>query len=63
MKCTRVRMKLLSPKFRLRFGTWNVRTMYGKMYLDSVGDEEVQLEYSWSKRGEVEYFWVPADCT
>ena len=28
MKCTRARRKLLSPKSRLRLGTWNVRTMY-----------------------------------
>ena len=28
MKCTRARRKLLSPKSRLRIGTWNVRTMY-----------------------------------
>lgn len=28
MKYTRAQMKLLSPKSRLRFGTWHVRTMY-----------------------------------
>ena len=28
MKCTHTRMKLLSPKSRLRLDTWNVRTMY-----------------------------------
>ena len=50
MKCTRAQMKLLSPKSRVRLGTWNGshHVWAKKMCLDSEGDEKIQPKYFWS---------------
>ena len=46
--------------------TWYMECSYDvrarKVCPDRERDKEIQLKYSWSKRDEVEYLWVAADC-
>lgn len=47
--------------------TWYMECSYDvpgarKVCPDREGDKEIQFKYSWSKRDEVEYLWVAADC-
>ena len=63
MKCT-AQMKLLSPKSRLRLGTWNVRTTYEQGRCAQIVEEMKRYnlyKHSRSELDEVEYLWIVTD--